>query len=92
MNETIDLGGGVSLRVSYGTKVMLGEDTEVGGILRHSDPRNPAATHSCAIAWVWTEHQPVWTLVTREPLTLTPSIQCYCGLHGHITNGKWVPA
>lgn len=34
-----------------------------------------------------------WDVVQREPLTLTPSIKCRaCGNHGHITNGRWVPA
>lgn len=34
------------------------------------------------------------TLVQRDPLTLTASLywpDC-CGLHGFITDGKWVPA
>lgn len=35
---------------------------------------------------------PRWTVVTWEPLTLTPSILCSCGDHGFITNGQWVPA
>jgi hypothetical protein len=34
-----------------------------------------------------------WNVIQREPLTLTPSIACRaCCNHGHITNGKWVPA
>jgi hypothetical protein len=34
-----------------------------------------------------------WEVVQQEPLTLTPSIACrVCGSHGHITDGKWVPA
>ena len=34
-----------------------------------------------------------WTIVQEEPLTVTPSILCKeCGLHGFITDGKWVPA
>lgn len=34
-----------------------------------------------------------WHLVKREPLTTAPSIQCsVCGLHGFITEGKWVSA
>lgn len=34
-----------------------------------------------------------WDIVSRDPLTLTPSILCRaCGNHGHITNGQWVPA
>ena len=34
-----------------------------------------------------------WTVVQREPLTLTPSLECrVCGDHGFITNGRWVKA
>lgn len=34
-----------------------------------------------------------WNLTSRDPITLTPSIayRC-CGLHGFLTDGKWVPA
>jgi hypothetical protein len=31
-----------------------------------------------------------WTLVQKEPLTVTPSLLCReCGLHGFITDGEW---
>ncbi len=34
-----------------------------------------------------------WTVVTKEPLTISPSILCgECGVHGFIRDGKWVPA
>lgn len=34
-----------------------------------------------------------WRVVSREPLTLQPSILCKeCGCHGFITSGRWVPA
>lgn len=33
--------------------------------------------------------RPEWTVITREPLTLTPSIKCRCGEHGWIEGGKW---
>jgi hypothetical protein len=37
--------------------------------------------------------RPMWTVVSEDPLTLTPSLQCRaCGDHGFVTNGKWVPA
>lgn len=38
-------------------------------------------------------HRPqVWQVVQPKPLTLAPSVVCTrCGLHGFITNGKWVP-
>lgn len=32
----------------------------------------------------------VWNLISLEPLTLDPSIQCEaCGAHGYIRNGQW---
>lgn len=31
-----------------------------------------------------------WKVVSDDPLTLEPSIQCRaCGDHGHIRNGRW---
>ena len=34
-----------------------------------------------------------WTLESLEPLTLSPSLLCrWCGRHGFIRDGKWVPA
>ena len=34
-----------------------------------------------------------WTVVTKEPLTVSPSILCgQCGLHGFWREGKWVGA
>jgi len=34
-----------------------------------------------------------WAVVSLEPLTLKPSLQCtVCGDHGFIQGGKWVPA
>lgn len=36
-----------------------------------------------------------WVLVSREPITLSPSIQTWCegsSVHGLVVNGEWVPA
>ncbi len=33
---------------------------------------------------------PRWTIETWVPLTLSPSLQCHCGDHGHIRGGRWV--
>jgi hypothetical protein len=35
---------------------------------------------------------PYWTVVSWDPLTLSPSLKCHCGDHGHIQNGRWVAA
>ena len=37
--------------------------------------------------------QPVWQVVSLDPLTITPSVLCRaCGDHGFITDGRWVAA
>lgn len=33
-----------------------------------------------------------WTLESRDPLTISPSLACSCGDHGFIRGGQWVPA
>lgn len=44
-------------------------------------------------AWLPVTGPDRWELVSRDPLTLSPSILCRgCGLHGFIREGKWVPA
>lgn len=38
-------------------------------------------------------NHPVWTLVSLDPLTLSPSLLCTaCGHHGFIREGRWVPS
>lgn len=34
---------------------------------------------------------PKWDVISREPLTLSPSLLCKCGNHGFIRNGRWEP-
>lgn len=37
--------------------------------------------------------RPLWSVVSFDPLTLTPSVlDSTCGLHGFIADGVWVPA
>jgi hypothetical protein len=31
-----------------------------------------------------------WDVDSEEPLTLSPSLQCDCGVHGFIRSGRWV--
>jgi hypothetical protein len=33
-----------------------------------------------------------WEAISKEPLTLHPSVLRDCGMHGWIKGGKWVPA
>jgi hypothetical protein len=35
---------------------------------------------------------PYWQVLSWEPLTLQGSLECHCGDHGHIQDGRWVPA
>lgn len=37
------------------------------------------------------DNHPQWTIVYREPLTLSPSVNCVgcCGWHGYLKNGVW---
>jgi hypothetical protein len=36
---------------------------------------------------------PLWTVESWEPLTLSPSLRCRdCGHHGWIRSGRWEPA
>lgn len=36
---------------------------------------------------------PFWTVESREPLTISPSLACgTCGHHGFVRDGRWVPA
>jgi hypothetical protein len=34
----------------------------------------------------------LWQVESWEPLTISPSVQCSCGDHGFIRNGRWEPA
>jgi len=68
-----------------------------GAIISHSTPAGVecwSGVHfkSEAQARVFGGH-PSWDLVSKDPLTLTPSLLCrLCGDHGFITAGKWVRA
>lgn len=76
-----------------------------GALIEHPTPESPSVPCACGgfvhfdvpgVAEVFSG-RPRWTVVSWEPLTLTPSILCVvekggCGDHGYITDGKWVPA
>lgn len=75
------------------------EETEPhGGVLWH---RKQNDTWCCGAWYVrppmyegkpFRENVPIWTLESKEPLTLLPSFLCHCGHHGWISNGTWVSA
>ena len=67
-----------------------------GAIITHSRPDNGEAcegmvTFDGEVQRQLSADRPRWTVVSWEPLTLTPSVLCQCGDHGYITNGEWVP-
>lgn len=75
-----------------------GETEPNGGILWHRKPDG----QWCCGAW-YIRHPEykgkpygmkvdIWTLESKEPLTLSPSFACHCGHHGFIRGGKWVNA
>lgn len=38
------------------------------------------------------ENRSKWKVVSEEPLTLSPSLECKCkGQHGHIVEGRYIP-
>jgi hypothetical protein len=92
--NTIDIGHGVKIAF-----VTNGAGEEIGILEEH-----PAVTESAAMldgrccgSVFWSvpegDQRPTWQLVSRDPLTLSPSLLCrVCGNHGWIRNGKWEPA
>lgn len=88
--ERIAIGHGVEI------EFFIGSGGTEQGILE-SHPR-PDTGERCFGAVFWdrsgaTQPGPTWRLISREPLTLEPSILCrLCGNHGFIREGKWVPA
>ncbi len=87
MEFNLDLGGGHAL--SHYER----DGDKFGAIFRHPKPDGSGWCY-CRL---WFKDpgyviQQVWTVQSWEPLTLDPSVQCHCGYHGHIRDGKWVSA
>lgn len=73
-------------------RLVSGSDGQEAGVVEyHRTTATP--TGWCSGLVLWRDGglaRPVWTLVSREPLTLSPSIVCRtCGVHGWIENGLW---
>jgi hypothetical protein len=73
----------------------------VSGIVRHQVPDVNSGTQGGYCEGVITFDPPItrahltgpyWTVESWDPLTLSPSLLCHCGDHGHIREGRWVPA
>ena len=88
--EAIDIGYGVSIQITA-----YADGTEAGIIETHPH-RQTGKPCSGAVLWNRRDtilKSPTWRLISREPLTLEPSILCReCGNHGFIREGRWVPA
>lgn len=67
-----------------------------GAILYHSTPEGVphvgAITFDSPSARQRNDKGPFWRVISFEPLTVEPSIQCKCGDHGFIREGRWVSA
>lgn len=89
--ELIDIGHGVGY-----SKLTDASGEWIGLIEEH--PRGDDPSRRCAGSVRFegsgaVEGRPVWRVVSREPLTLEPSLLCTaCGNHGWIRGGRWVPA
>lgn len=51
----------------------------------------PGCGRRCALT-IGGDKSPRWNVDQRDPLTLTPSVNCVgcCGWHGFLKNGEWV--
>ena len=73
-------------------------DKSAGILVRHPNQRDPDAepclssiTFADGKGDAWDRES--WTVESRDPLTLSPSLACrICGHHGFIRGGRWVPA
>ena len=84
----------------------IADEERSGAIVGHTRPDTGAYCESAitfdtpAMRAVMPD-RPKWTVESWEPLTLTPSLQCFgrpddfcsaCGDHGFIRQGRWVRA
>ncbi len=85
MSAAVDIGHGVTAEVRYIDGIAKGV------AYTHPDPKAP--TGRCE-GWAPFAPDPEgWTVEGLDPLTISPSLLCRaCGHHGHIRDGKWVPA
>lgn len=92
--DFLELGHDHVLRLTK----LYGHDDIIGGILEHKKPDGSACLGSFAFdvpEYPTSElgDHPRWAVESWQPLTLSPSLECVdCGDHGHIREGRWVPA
>lgn len=99
----LDLGNGVSLRwMAWAPDRKLNPQfahlpdvPRYGAIVRHGLNGNACEAVNVFSGEVQRQLEPnreTWTVENWDPLTIHPSLQCACGVHGFIRDGKWVPA
>ena len=89
VHQEIDIGNGVTITfVEY--------DGEVVGLNEaHKDKHGNKCFGYVAFdgSQYTPKDAPKWKVISKDPLTLEPSILCRkCGNHGFIRNGRWVAA
>ncbi len=80
MSAWIDAGSGHRVQLLEGGGVLWEHDTLPG----YQRPRHMVSPRDGA----------TWQVVSRDPLTLSPSLHCDpalggCGAHGFISGGRW---
>lgn len=92
----LDLGAGViaTLRTCECSDPSCDHSRPCGMTFEHTTA--PGAGVKCESGgWIPFSHHSAngWTLVSDEPLELSPSLLCTrCGRHGFVRGGKWVEA
>lgn len=95
----IELGHGYTAKAETFDDAQVGFQVE-GPAGQHCRHRTPAGRCNGLVSTNAQHSRPAWSVVTADPLTLHPSIQCDCnvlvapgeGQHGWITDGQWVNA
>lgn len=90
MSFTIDLGSDVRALLFRYPPSRMGRPR--GFVLDHPTPEGKR----CGGTVVWDRagmaDGPTWTLVSLDPLEVTPSVRCHCGYHGFVRAGRWEAA
>ena len=86
-----EIGHGVHIR-----PYVKGDDKTEAGIIvehKHEDGKICLGAVPFDLPVNADENRHKWTVVSREPLTLDPSVNVIdCPLHGWIKDGQWTPA
>lgn len=82
----VDLGDGHSY------EKVLSKGEWVAIIEFHSDAKTGDPCGGFVAFEGYDSREDKWRVLSWDPLTLNPSLQCPCGSHGFIRNGRWEPA